>query len=167
MLENTSLVLVSPPHYIMPYVEIEILNVTIYVSLVACMSVGRVLTHIDTCACLIRVRGTTWAWPNPLRLPYPCCHTLLYTPQTITPCPYWSKLWFYKPADYRSSSLPLNSRGQTVREDSQARDAEREPHVIERTLWSLSHHVSKPFCTSMFPVDCDVLTESLCLMFLV
>ena len=99
VLENTSLVLVSPPHYIMPYVEIEILNVTIYVSLVACMSVGRVLTHTDICACLIRVRGMTWAWPNPLRLPYPCCHTLLYTPQTITPCPYWSKLWFYKPAD--------------------------------------------------------------------
>ena len=92
VLENTSLVLVSPPHYIMPYVEIEILNVTIYVSLVACMSVGRVLTHTDICACLIRVRGTTWAWPNPLRLPYPCCHTLLYTPQTITPCPYWSIL---------------------------------------------------------------------------
>ena len=59
----------------------------IYVSLVAWMSVGRVLTHSDICACLIRVRGTTWAWPNPLRLPYPCCHTLLYTPQTLTPCP--------------------------------------------------------------------------------
>ena len=32
-----------------------------------------------------------------------------------------------------------------MREDRQARDTEREPHVIERTLWSLSHHVSKPF----------------------
>ena len=38
-----------PPLYIMPYVEIENLNVTIYVSLVACMSVGRVLTHTDMC----------------------------------------------------------------------------------------------------------------------
>ena len=53
-----------------------------------------------------------------------------------------------------------------MRGDSEARDAEREPYVIERTLWSLSHHVSKPCCTLVFPVDCDVLTESLCLMFL-
>ena len=40
----------------------------LYVSLVACMSVDRVLTHTDICACLIRVRGMTLAWPNPLRL---------------------------------------------------------------------------------------------------
>ena len=36
----------------------------LYVSLVACMSVDRVLTHTDICACLIRVRGMTLAWPK-------------------------------------------------------------------------------------------------------
>ena len=35
----------------------------LYVSLVACMSVDRVLTHTDICACLIRVRGMTLAYP--------------------------------------------------------------------------------------------------------
>ena len=50
-----------------------------------------------------------------------------------------------------------------MRRDSQARDAEREPYVLERKE-SLSHHVSKPFCTLMFSEDWYVLTDSLFLL---
>ena len=67
--------------------------------------------------------------------------------------------------DSQARDADRHSQARDADRDSQAREAEREPHVIERTLWSLSHHVSKPFYTLMFPVDCDVLTESLCLMF--